>query len=263
MGLTCQSCGKALLKEKFNIRVGNDDELVIALAGNPNVGKSTVFNALTGLKQHTGNWPGKTVTNARGNYKYKNKKFVLVDLPGTYSLLANSVEEQVARDFICFGKPDATVVVTDATCLERNLNLVLQVMELTNNVILCINLMDEAKRKGIFIDTKILEKTLGIPVVSTSARSGEGLIELMDKIYHIGMGLEKTAPKKILYSEEIEAQIEKLIPKLKELLKDQLNPRWVALKILEGDPTILDSIQQFLYTESCIKKQREVTYVNE
>jgi ferrous iron transport protein B len=263
MGLTCQSCGKALLKEKFDIKVGNPDELVIALAGNPNVGKSTVFNALTGLKQHTGNWPGKTVTNARGNYKYKNKKFVLVDLPGTYSLLANSVEEQVARDFICFGKPDATVVVTDATCLERNLNLVLQVIELTNNVILCVNLMDEAKRKGISINLKALEKTLGIPVVGTSARSGEGLIALIDKIHAIGIGIEKSSPKKLIYPKELEDQIEKLIPPLKEILGDELNPRWVALKILEGDPTILHSIQQFLYAENCLQKQKEVACVYE
>ncbi|QXM06405.1 FeoB small GTPase domain-containing protein [Crassaminicella indica] len=263
MGLTCQSCGKALLKEKFNIRVGNNDRLVIALAGNPNVGKSTVFNALTGLKQHTGNWPGKTVSNTRGSYKYKNKKFVLVDLPGTYSLLANSVEEQVARDFICFGKPDATVVVTDATCLERNLNLVLQVMELTDHVILCVNLMDEAKRKGIFIDTKALAKALGIPVVGTSARSGEGLIELMDKIHNISIGLEKSSPKRIVYPKEIEEEIKKLIPHIKGLLGDQLNPRWVALKILEGDKTLLDSIQQFLYTENCFKHQSEVACVYE
>ncbi|QEK12834.1 iron transporter FeoB [Crassaminicella thermophila] len=247
MGLTCQSCGKALLNEQLNIKVGGNEKFIVALAGNPNVGKSTVFNALTGLKQHTGNWPGKTVTNARGSYTYKNRKFTLVDLPGTYSLLANSVEEQVARDFICFGKPNATIVVTDATCLERNLNLVLQVMELTDNIILCVNLMDEAKRKGISVNIQALQEILGVPVVGTTARNGKGLNQLMDKVYNIALGLEKTSPKKPVYNEAIEKEVEHLIPKLKNILDDKLDPRWVALKLLEGDQTILDSINQFLY----------------
>jgi Ferrous iron transport protein B. len=147
MGLTNQSTGLGALKEMFEVRVESPDDIVIALAGNPNTGKSTVFNSLTGLKQHTGNWPGKTVTNAQGRYRHRDKKYILVDLPGTYSLLASSVEEEVARDFICFGNPDATVVVVDATCLERNLNLVLQILEITSNVVVCVNLMDEAKRK--------------------------------------------------------------------------------------------------------------------
>ncbi|HBM75722.1 MAG TPA: ferrous iron transport protein B, partial [Clostridiaceae bacterium] len=157
MGCTCQSTGVNVLKETFKID-HTGDEFVIALAGNPNVGKSTVFNSLTGLNQHTGNWPGKTVTNAQGYYKHKDKDFILVDIPGTYSLMSNSVEEEVARDFVCFGKPDATVVVTDATCLERNLNLVLQTLEITDKVVVCVNLMDEAKRKKITIDTNELSK---------------------------------------------------------------------------------------------------------
>lgn len=153
MGLTSQSTGISLLKEKFEIELDSSRDIVIALAGNPNTGgKSTVFNSLTGLNQHTGNWPGKTVTNAQGKYIYKDKQYVLVDLPGTYSLLSNSVEEEIARDFICFGSPPhTTVVVTDATSLERNLNLVLQIMEITDKVVVCVNLMDEAKRKKILV----------------------------------------------------------------------------------------------------------------
>ena len=161
------------------------DDVVIALAGNPNTGKSTVFNELTGLNQHTGNWPGKTVTNAQGSYRYKNKKFILVDLPGTYSLMANSVEEEVARDFICFGKPAVTVIVPDGTCLERNLNLVLQIMEITSKVVVCVNLLDEAKRKKISIALDLLSKELGVPVVGTSARNGKGIEELKEVVYQV------------------------------------------------------------------------------
>ena len=139
MGLTKQSTSTGVLKDLFQLDLTSSDEIVVALAGNPNTGKSTVFNQLTGLNQHTGNWPGKTVTNAKGKYKHHEKGYVLVDLPGTYSLFANSPEEQVARDFICFGNPDVTVVVTDATCLERNLNLVLQILEITNKAVVCVN----------------------------------------------------------------------------------------------------------------------------
>lgn len=245
MNSTCKVCPKATLNQNFNIKL-EDNEFVIALAGNPNVGKSTVFNALTGLNQHTGNWPGKTVSNARGNYKYKDKKFILVDLPGTYSLLANSVEEQVARDFICFGKPDATIVVTDATCLERNLNIVFQIMELTDKVVLCVNLMDEAKRKGILINIKKLEEELGIPVIATTARNGEGLKKLVDKTYNIALGLETTSPRQIKYPEIIEDKIDRISKELKNTLKGKLNTRWVALRLIEGDITILESINKFV-----------------
>lgn len=254
MGLTCQSCGKKA-NNKFNIK-HNQEELIIALAGNPNVGKSTVFNSLTGLKQHTGNWPGKTVVNARGNYFHKDKKFVLVDLPGTYSLLANSVEEQVARDFICFGRPHATIVVADATCLERNLNLVLQVLEITSTVVLCVNLMDEAKRKGIHVDIEKLQEELGIPVVAATARRGEGLHELMDKVYEVALKVKKNNPKSIKYSSDVETEIEKLIPQLKTILGDKLNARWVALRLIESDLTILDSISAFLHDEADIDRTK-------
>jgi len=161
-----QESRRIITKDTFEIDF-NSKDLVIALAGNPNTGKSTVFNSLTGLKQHTGNWPGKTVTNARGKYTHRCRDFVLVDLPGTYSLFANSADEEVARDFICSGEPRVTVVVTDATSLERNLNLVLQVLEITNQVVLCVNLLDEAQRKKIHVDLRILSEILGVPVIGT------------------------------------------------------------------------------------------------
>ncbi len=177
MGLTYRSTGFDALTEMYSVDK-KDKQHVFALAGNPNTGKSTVFNALTGLKQHTGNWPGKTVTNARGEFSIDGTHHILVDLPGTYSLFSSSVEEEIARDFICFGNSDAVIVVTDATCLERNLNLVYQVMELTDKVILCVNLIDEANRKKITIYRDKLEKELGIPVVFTAARNGIGIDKL-------------------------------------------------------------------------------------
>lgn len=163
----------------------NSNNKIIALAGNPNVGKSTIFNGLTGMNQHTGNWPGKTVTNAQGIFTYKEDTFVMIDLPGTYSLTASSVEEEVARDFICSGKANVTVVVTDATCLERNLNLVLQVLKITKNVIVCVNLLDEAKKKKIKVDLTKLSQILGVPVIGTIARSNNSIKSLKEKIYEL------------------------------------------------------------------------------
>ena len=165
MGLTKQSTGSAVSGDALTIVKTSGQEKVVALAGNPNVGKSTVFNALTGLNQHTGNWPGKTVSNAQGRYTHKDRDFILVDIPGTYSLMASSVEEEVARDFVCFGGPDAVVVVADATCLERNLNLVLQILEITRKVIVCVNLLDEAEKKGIYVNLDTLSRELGVPVM--------------------------------------------------------------------------------------------------
>ena len=147
----------------------------IAIAGNPNVGKSTVFNALTGMNQHTGNWPGKTVACTTGIFKHKDKNFKLVDIPGIYSLISNSPEEEIARDFICFENPDAVIIILDATCIERNLNLALQILELTKNAVVCLNLIDEAKRKKIEIDIDELSMQLGVPVVATNARKKKGL----------------------------------------------------------------------------------------
>lgn len=236
----------------FSLAISSNKDIVVALAGNPNTGKSTIFNALTGLRQHTGNWPGKTVTNAQGHYIHNGKPFLLVDLPGTYSLLANSPDEQVARDFICFGRPDATIVVTDATNLERNLNLAFQVMEVTDNVVLCVNLLDEAERKGIVVNLEKLAVQLRIPVVGTVARNQKGLMKLKDIIADIVAGKLKPSPLKIKYPEEIEKQIEKVIPKLEPLLDGSLNARWLALRLIEGDKTILDSIEQYLVGSNTI-----------
>ncbi|MEG1774273.1 MAG: FeoB small GTPase domain-containing protein, partial [Oscillospiraceae bacterium] len=179
-------------------------ERVVALAGNPNVGKSTVFNELTGFNQHTGNWPGKTVTGARGRCKSGGHEFVLVDLPGTYSLLAHSAEEEVARDFICFGGADATVVVCDATCLERSLNLALQTLEITSKTVICVNLMDEARKKKITIDFEQLSRELGVAVVKTSARSGNGLGLLLEEIDKVVGGAPSPAALRIPYPAPIE-----------------------------------------------------------
>ncbi len=168
---------------------------IIALAGNPNVGKSTVFNALTGLRQHTGNWAGKTVANARGTCLYNDESYTLVDLPGCYSLMAHSPEEEVARDFLCIEKPDAVIVVCDATCLERNLNLVLQTIEITPHVAVCVNLMDEARKKKINVDLDALSEALGVPVVGAAARSGEGLNKLMEAV---NKAMEVKKPRKAI-----------------------------------------------------------------
>ncbi len=246
LGLTSQSTGLGALKEMFQVRVESPDDLVIALAGNPNVGKSTVFNSLTGLKQHTGNWPGKTVTNAQGRYNHRDRDFVLVDLPGTYSILANSVEEEVARDFICFGQPHATVIVTDATCLERNLNLVLQIMEITRNVVICVNLLDEAKRKQMQVDLDKLSGLLGVPVVGTNARDGVGLGQLKQAVYEVASGALQPTPMQVEYDETVEKAISLVQPAVEELTKGKVDDRWTALRLLDNDSTLVASLEKHL-----------------
>jgi len=219
---------------------------VIALAGNPNVGKSTVFNCLTGLKQHTGNWPGKTVSSARGIYRYKDKSFVLVDIPGTYSLMANSTEEEIARDFVCFGNPGAVVVVVAATCLERNLNLVLQTLEITPKVVVCVNLLDEAEKKKVRVNLKELSNILGVPVVGTSARAGKGLNELMEAVYETTNKKVPPSPIKITYDPVIEEALNMLEQSVKKAIGNSLNSRWVSLKLLDKDKTLLESLRSYL-----------------
>ncbi len=228
----------------------SEDVKVIALAGNPNVGKSTVFNALTGMNQHTGNWPGKTVSHATGVYEHKDQRYKMVDLPGMYSLMATSVDEEVARDFICFEKSDCTVVVADATCLERNLNLVLQVLEVTSNVVLCINLLDEAKKKKISIDLSELSLQLGIPVVGTSARDGIGLDELKDKIHEVVSKKTKQIGSRIIYPEAIQKAIEVVEAGLQNSLgsKKKLpeDMSWLAVKLLDADESFFESAKRYL-----------------
>lgn len=247
MGLTNKSTGiTTVASYDIDITKTNEDDRIIAIAGNPNVGKSTVFNALTGAHQHTGNWPGKTVTNAQGTYTYKDKNFILVDIPGTYSIMANSVEEEVARDFICFGNPDSVVVVTDATCLERNLNLVLQILEITQNVVVCVNLLDEAKKKRISIDLDELSIQLGVPVVGTSARSKKGLDMLSEEIYNVSHGLKETFYIKTEYDEIIEKCISILEPTVQDLFPDKLNSRWISTKLLDIDEDLSNSLNSYL-----------------
>lgn len=229
--------------KKLGIDMSSFD-FVVALAGNPNTGKSTVFNYLTGLRQHTGNWPGKTVERAEGGFEYNDKKFKLVDLPGTYSLLSTSTDEEVARDFILFGQPDVTVIVVDATRLERNLNLVLQILEITDRAVLCLNLMDEARRNGIQVDDRTLSKELGIPVILASARQGEGMNELLNAINDVASGKYICKPYRLkTNSAELNSAIDKLSKEIELEYPGLPNLRWVALRLLEGDQSIIESIR--------------------
>ncbi|MEE1005617.1 MAG: ferrous iron transport protein B [Acutalibacteraceae bacterium] len=242
MGLTKSSVGIGAVDSGLIIKKQSPNDKIIALAGNPNVGKSTVFNALTGLNQHTGNWPGKTVANAQGYCKSDKHSFVLVDIPGTYSLMAHSAEEEVARNFICFGAPDAVAVVCDATCLERNMNLVLQTLEISSNVIVCVNLMDEAKRKKINIDLKKLEERLGVPVIGVTARKKKSLKRLLDALDAACDKKNENSPYKVIYSPEIEKAITLVEPEAKRLSKGKINSRWLSLKLLDGDSSLLCEI---------------------
>lgn len=249
MGLTAGSTGRNAVDNGLVIRREQKDDRVIALAGNPNVGKSTLFNELTGMNQHTGNWPGKTVTNAQGRHQGKERGYILVDLPGTYSLLAHSAEEECARDFICFGGADAAIVVCDATCLERNLNLVFQTMEITPRVVVCVNLLDEAKRKNIHIDLQALSERLGVPVAGTSARSGRGLEELMEYTEQLCSGQLQPSPLQVKYPAAVETAIGMVEPHVRPFTGEKMNARWVSLKLIDEDPALLSAVTAFLETD--------------
>lgn len=239
--LTCPSRFSQL--RKHGLRVG-DSDFVIALAGNPNTGKTTVFNALTGLRMHTGNWPGKTISRAEGGFSYDGKRYKIVDLPGTYSLLSASPDEEVARSFLLFGRPDATVMVVDATCMERNLNLILQVLQITRRAVLCLNLMDEARAHGISIDVRNLARDLGVPVIPCSARSGEGIPELLKEISLIAGRPDSPEPRRLpLDVPGLRGALDRLEADLHEAFPQLPQPRWVALRLLEGDREIMDAVR--------------------
>lgn len=229
---------------------------VVALAGAPNVGKSTVFNALTGLRQHTGNWPGKTVVRAEGIVGRGSREYLLVDTPGTYSLLACSSDEEAARDFICFGHADAVIVVCSATNLERDLNLALQVMETTGNVVVCVNLMDEARRKGIRINCPLLEERLGVPVVPAAAARGEGLKVLAETVQQMAWSGERRPSRHLSYGKDLEPWLERLEAAVSGCSLNGLEARWASVKLLEGDEGTLGLLAQ--YAGNDLRKEKEV-----
>lgn len=242
----CQTCAVHNAANLFKLGVDMTDwDYVVALAGNPNTGKSTVFNALTGLRQHTGNWPGKTVSRAEGGFEFGGKRYKIVDLPGTYSLLATSLDEEVARDFLLFGQPDVTVVVVDATRLERNLNLALQVMEITDRVVVCLNLIDEAHRHNLEVDERRLARDLGAPVVPTAARYNQGLDELLRTISEVASGKTVCKPHRIQNEPpELKRAVNQLVEQIEVLYPGFPNARWVALRLLDGDERIIAAVRK-------------------
>ncbi len=241
----CESCPAHNVGNLTRLGINMDNwDYVIALAGNPNTGKSTIFNALTGLRQHTGNWPGKTVTRAEGGYSYADHRYKIVDLPGTYSLMSTTLDEEVARNFILFGQPDVTIIVADATRLERNLNLVLQVLEITDRAVVALNLMDEARRHNITIDERSLARDLGVPVVPTSARSQQGIPDLLNTINEVATGQVVCQPHRVKNEPRLlkKAVIE-LVSQLETAFPGLPNAHWVALRLLDGDERLMQAVQ--------------------
>lgn len=236
---SCESC------PLYHRQLGPDSErwdAVIALAGNPNTGKSTIFNALTGLRQHTGNWPGKTVMRAEGGYQFAGKRFKLVDLPGRYSLLTATTDEEVARDFILFGRPDCTVIVVDATCVERNLNLVLQILEITDKAVVALNLIDEAERKGISVNHRRLARRLGIPVVPVVAKTGQGLGQLIQAVADVVTGTVRTSPHRLRGDAAYQHAVDELAAMLTVRYPDLPNAAWIAMRLLDGDRRVREAL---------------------
>ena len=210
---------------------------VIALAGNPNVGKSTLFNGLTGMRQHTGNWPGKTVSAARGLCRTGGEPVALVDIPGAYSLWAQSAEEEAAMEAVCFGGADGVLVVCAAASLERNLNLVYQIMEAKDRVAVCVNLLDEAEKQGVSVDLEALSRHLGVPVTGACARDGKGLKQALTAA--VGTISRPPHPRRALYPEPIERAAARITALLPEEVGQWVQPRFAALRLLEGDGLFL------------------------
>lgn len=241
----CGGCSEHRAESLIRLGLNPDTwDILIALAGNPNVGKSTVFNALTGLRQHTGNWPGKTIVRAEGAFAHEGARVKVVDLPGTYSLQAGSADEEVARDFVLFGRPDVTVVVVDATRLERNLNLTLQILDITDRVVVYLNLIDEARRHGIAIDAKKLERELGVPVVAGVARSRVGIDELLDVAHRVATGQRSTTPFRVQhYAPAVETVVASVAKAVEDVFPGVPNSRWVSHRLLNADDAVVESVR--------------------